>query len=312
MPSPYTTRAVTVCIGPSGSKYTVLQAIVDQYSGLREKLDRDNINAPIVLREVDDDIGHTLIHYLYTGQYETLPQGSDATVATEFRRGVLAYCAAKLCGIEKLEEITKEKIEELSKNLSIFNLQGVAEEVAPKLPRKGDWFSAQMNKWIKAALVQDDGLLSEKGFLDIIGRSAVFDRAVVKSLTEMYDDQKAKNSILSGSKATVEGESVTAPDSVKPNGIITHDLDATVGNEEYSPMPSEEPSESTFEGRHSSIGKGENPSRPDNPTTKPTDSEVEVPKVAKPKKQKRKKGKKSDPSGVRQSLDDEPQNENGD
>ena len=224
-------------IGPSGSEYTVLQAIVDQYSGLRARLNRDNVTAPIVLREIDDDIGHTFIHYLYTGKYQTLGLGTvpeEARVATEFRRSVLAYCAARICGIEKLEELTKEKIEELSKELSIFNLQGVAEEVSSKLPKKGDWFSAQMNKWIKAALVSNDSLLQENGFLDIIGRSAVFDRAVVKSLTEMYGEQKAKHSTVEKAPPQQEPKNpnITAardkPESVKPNGIVTQGLQSYI------------------------------------------------------------------------------------
>lgn len=229
-------------IGQGGAKYTVLQAIVDQYDGLKAyRLDPNNANAPIILREVDEEIGHTLIHYLYTGQYQTLALGSlpeEARIATEFKRSVLAYCAARMCGIEGLEEITKGKIEELSQELSIFDLQKVTEEVSTKLPRKGDWFSAQMNKWIKSALVANDTLLAEPRFLDVIGHSAVFDRAVVKGLTEMYGEQKAKHSTVGESEpdpeqqepmsGSVKSGSVTAtqdrPDSAKPNGIVTHGI----------------------------------------------------------------------------------------
>src|SRR5579871_1033538 len=244
--SPYTTKAVTVCIGQGGAKYTVLQAIVDQYPDLKTwRLDPNNANAPIILREVDEDIGHTLIHYLYTNQYQTLAPAAtlpeEAKIAIGFKRSVLAYCAARLCGIEKLEEITKAKIEELSQELSIFDLQKVAKEVSTKLPKKSDWFSAQMNKWIKAALVANDNLLAEERFLEVIGHSAVFDRAVVKCLTEMYGEQKAKNSTVHESESSVEQEpmigstknaNVSAAqdkqESAKTNGIVTHGIQTYV------------------------------------------------------------------------------------
>ena len=232
-----------MCIGPSGAKYTVLQASVDQYSGLRARLDGENVHGPIWLREVDEDVAHTLIHFLYTGQYQTLPLTSlpdEARVATEFKRSVLTYCAARVCVIEKLEELAKDKIEELSKGLSVFHLQGVTEEVASKLPRKNDWFSTQMNKWIKEALAGDDTLLSEKRFLNAIGGSAIFDRAVVKCLVEMYREQKAKHSTGGGSKGSGEegeegeeeeeeeeevvGSAMNSSIPARTNGIVTHGL----------------------------------------------------------------------------------------
>ena len=239
LPSPYTARTVTLCIGPSRAKYFVSQAMVDQYPGLKTKLqERDNPNAPLMLREVDEDIGHTLTHYLYTGQYQTLSLGSvpdEDRLETEFKRSVLAYCAARLCGIDKLEELTKEKIEELSRELTIFNLQTVAEEVHSKLPEEGDWFSVRMNKWIKTQLADDDTLLTNDHLVGVIGGCALFDKAVVKGLTELYGEQKAKNSAVdeTNSPPEQEGEEeeeaeeaepkiASTKNAIKANGIVTH------------------------------------------------------------------------------------------
>jgi len=162
---------------------------VEQYAGLKKRIDPLNPDTPVELREVDDDIGHTFIHYLYTGRYQTLSLGSlpdDVKTATEFKRSVLTYFAARLCGIEKLEELTKVKIEELSKELSVFDIQHVAEEVAPKFPRSGDWFSSQVDKWVKTALIANDNLLRDRRLYELVGRSTMFDRALVRSIAEMY------------------------------------------------------------------------------------------------------------------------------
>jgi hypothetical protein len=69
-------------------------------------------------------------------------------------------------------------------------------------------------------------------------------------------------------------------------------LEETVTNpEDYSPMPSEEPSESPFEARRPSLTRSEKHSQPENPAK--TDSDQEPPKKT-GKKGKRKKGKKGD------------------
>lgn len=80
---------------------------------------------------------------------------------------------------------------------------------------------------------------------------------------------------------------------------------AKTTTEEYSPMPSEEPSESPFEARRPSIGRNEHA-----PTqSKATDSDVEVQKPAKAKRSKKKKGRKSDGGPVRPTHDDDAQGE---
>jgi hypothetical protein len=194
--SPYTTRAVTVCIGASGAEYTVLQAIINQYSGLKERLNTKSPRAPIELRQVDEDIGHTLIHFIYTGRYETLPLGpipDDAKKTAEFKRSVLAYCAARLCGIEALEDVTKVKMEEFRLGLSVFDLQHITEEVSSKLPQNNDWYSENLHNWIKDELVAHVTTITEGKLPNTIGRSVLFDRAVVKCIAEMYSEILAKN-----------------------------------------------------------------------------------------------------------------------
>jgi hypothetical protein len=188
--SPYTTPAVTVYFGKSRSVFTVQHAIVDQYPGLKEKLNSDN---SIMLDMIEENIGHTLIHFIYTSRYQTLKlDGPDQYPAfTHFKRALFVYCAARLCGITKLEEYIKGKADELQKQLSLFDLQTIAEEVCPKLPQQENWFSANIQKWVEARLLNDATLLTGQRLPDVIGRSVIFDKAVVKSLMDMYIDKGA-------------------------------------------------------------------------------------------------------------------------
>lgn len=188
----------------------------------------------------------SLIHYLYTRQYQILGVGAlskDERVPTEFKLSVLAYCGAKLCGINELEELSKARIENLSKDLSIFDIQHVTEDIAGKLPRHGYWFFTQVDDWVKAALLVDDTLLTDNRIVDPVGRNAVFDKALVKCLTEMYLDlkSKVKQPAIAGSRARSEQEQTPVyaktlgnaamqmtSEPEKPSEIATQDLQAHV------------------------------------------------------------------------------------
>jgi hypothetical protein len=127
---------------------------------------------------------------------------------TEFKRALLAYCAAQVCGIVKLEEFIKEKAEGLQKDLSVFDLQVITEVISSKLSQPDDWFSASIQKWVQARLMGDDTLLTGEGLLDAIGKSVVFDKAVVKSLMEMCVDKHADigHPVVNGDHASTESE----------------------------------------------------------------------------------------------------------
>jgi len=79
--------------------------------------------------------------------------------------------------------------------------------------------------------------------------------------------------------------------------LVTQNIDDAVtkmSTDEYSPMPSEDPPESPFERRQSSIERNGDPS-PDTVDTvvKPADSEADQPRVVLSKKARKKKAKKA-------------------
>jgi len=146
---------------------------------------------------------------------------------------VLAYCAAKLCGIANMEETTKVKMEEYRKGLSVFDLQLTAEEVSSKLPQSNDWFSEQIHKWIKDELVADVTLFTEGQILGVIGRSAIFDRACVKSIGELYSELLAGRAhpVVNGESTSQEKESTSGSSEIS---TVTKGLDHV---EELQPEP---------------------------------------------------------------------------
>jgi hypothetical protein len=95
----------------------------------------------IYLPDVDEGTGHVLIHYLYTGTYQTLDdiQFSPAEMArVEFKRAVLAYSAAKKYMLHGLQRLAGQQIS-YSLKRSIKTSRG--SQVTP--PRSTDTWAAK-------------------------------------------------------------------------------------------------------------------------------------------------------------------------
>lgn len=211
--SPYTSQAINVRIGPNGANYTILQAMVEQHPGLQARMNQKKPGSPIELPEVDEDIAHTLIHFIYTQKYQSLGLGGipeTARAAAEFKRSVLAYFAARLCSIEQLEEVTRSKMEHFSKQISVFDIQEIVAQISARLPQNEVWFPEHLYRWVKSMLQENDGLVANERLVDLIGKSPLFDKAVVRSVTEMYSEKAAALKLFSPKEGGQE-EDVGAP-----------------------------------------------------------------------------------------------------
>ncbi|GFF29398.1 hypothetical protein IFM61606_10351 [Aspergillus udagawae] len=110
--SPYEGKAVTVLIGSSEKCYTIPENLLSKATTL--PCCQDVNGSPVViLSEVDKDIGHMIMHYLYTGKYETVKPPSTSELprrATEYIRSVFAYRVAVRHGLDGLAEHAKRNL----------------------------------------------------------------------------------------------------------------------------------------------------------------------------------------------------------
>jgi hypothetical protein len=180
-------------MGSSDKIYTVHEGLIDKYPSLSQRvrsLYSEWGSGPITLPEIHEDIGHTLVHYVYTGQYQLFrlaPNEPLKEKINDFRRSVLAYCAARLYGISGLETAAKANAECFGHGLSISDVKVIAEAVFTNLPPDDVWFSGYLQEKVNAAFQEDDTLITEeKWILENIGRVSIFDRVVVKSIIAMY------------------------------------------------------------------------------------------------------------------------------
>ena len=174
--------------------------MLERYPGLQARMNSRKPGAPVELPEIDADVGHTLVHFLFTGDYNTLGLGGvpeHVRATAEFKRSILAYCAARLCTIIALEELTKAEMERYSKQISISELHKVVLDIDDKIPADDLWFPEHLFRWVKNIFHENDDLVVDRVLLDLIGQCSLFDKAVVRSLSEMYQEKSSALALFS-------------------------------------------------------------------------------------------------------------------
>lgn len=174
--------------GPDCAEYPVPKGLLSQCPKWA-----DSRQHTIELPGVDSDIGHTLVHYLYTGTYQTLkPRGVWWGIkTTEYKRSILVYCAARTYELSGLELLAKDKMRSLGEGISIYDLLDVVTKAWPKLPGNEVWFSDYLNNKVRAAFKADEALFTKAPFFDHIGKVTAFDKALVKTVVEIYTQKIA-------------------------------------------------------------------------------------------------------------------------
>ncbi|XXG96572.1 hypothetical protein Hte_002857 [Hypoxylon texense] len=114
----------------SGPSLKVPNAFIQQYPKLVSRLrPLGNIHfqydTPYNVKDIPYGTGHVLIHYLYTGTYQSLkPAGSsshDKRVA-EFKTSMQVHALARECEMRALEELAREEIKRLGRDLPVAQL----------------------------------------------------------------------------------------------------------------------------------------------------------------------------------------------
>lgn len=230
----YRMPPITLRIGPSLVDYSVLRPYLLQYPKLAPSYGPYSYTENLELPELDDDVGHTLVHYLYTGTYQTLkPQAVVGNIdsTTEYRRSVLIYCAARTYGLDGLILLAKDNMGSSDKGLSIFDILGVAREVYPKLSANETWFPDYIKEKIEAAFELDEALFARESFLDGVGKVAAFDKALMKSVVEIYTSK------ITDMGRKEKGVSWSKPHSVQEAGSVPEDETEYPAEAESVPEP---------------------------------------------------------------------------
>lgn len=148
------------------------------------------------LSDIHEDIGHTFIHYLYTGTYETAkptysnsnPAGVPADLsprAREFRLSMHAYHASRRYGLAGLTDLSKTYIRVFDIDVSTLYILNIAREISSTLPSDEIWFWEYIREKLAIAFEDDEpGLRSDIAAYGV-GRDP-FDAFLVTVVLDIY------------------------------------------------------------------------------------------------------------------------------
>jgi hypothetical protein len=142
-----------------------------------------------MLPEVDDDIGHTLIHYLYTGTYQTLRQNPTCGIPSrviEYKRSVLAYHAALCYGFDGLADLAREYMQTFDKDVPLFDIIALGRKYFPRVT-EDTWYSNYITRKIMASFDADEEIFLQEEFFEGFGEAAPeFDKFLGKIMAKAY------------------------------------------------------------------------------------------------------------------------------
>ncbi|KAK9607401.1 hypothetical protein V6Z93_000947 [Aspergillus fumigatus] len=179
------------------------------------------------LSEVDDEVGHTIVHFLCTGNYETLRTASEtgvSKIAIEYRRSMLVYEAANKYGLYDLKAYAKKYIEMFGKSMSIFDRMEAAREIYSKLPKDEIWLTGYIYKQLQIAFSLDRNIFQRVDFYDGVGKDPNYDKDVMKMVVNIYSEvlsRQANETTLEGSIAEKgAAEDCAAEDGAVEDGVV--------------------------------------------------------------------------------------------
>ncbi|KAI9800365.1 MAG: hypothetical protein M1825_004135 [Sarcosagium campestre] len=191
--SPYKTTIYTLEIGKGKTIYNLHKGCLSQSPKLSALCQSAQWNAgsTIKLPAMNEDVGHSLVHYLYTGTYQTLRSqdvGSKATM-TEYGRNVQLLGAARDYDLSGLEVLTKGNIENLGRDLSIFDKLDAVGDNCSNLVNDANWFTDYLTAEIRNAFVADETLFESLKFSTFFSKDHSFSQWLFRVTVQIFNSK---------------------------------------------------------------------------------------------------------------------------
>jgi hypothetical protein len=153
-------------------------------------------NPRIILGDIDSDIGHSILHFLYKGEYETIScadtQAETQRIEIEYKRSIQVYYAARKFDIRGLDTLAQNYIMALSESLSIFQILRGARLIFSKLPEDEEWFHDYLHSKLSSSFAADETTFQLDEFYSDILSDPVFSKAVLKYVIKAFTTETSR------------------------------------------------------------------------------------------------------------------------
>jgi len=221
--SPYaTTQMVSLEVGPEATRFLVHDSILSRSEILAAKsYPLAFVKQSVLLPELDLNTAHTLVHYLYTGKYQSLNTlaSSDKVIPEVYKLGAGVYCAAARYKLPGLAELAQNKLKSLDEEMSIFDILTVARDHAfPLLPEDDLWYPSYVEQSLNNAMADDPEPFRKPDFITTVEGNSRLLQLVWKTVMSNYARAPA-TPVVNNEEATT------------PTAELVPELNESVGGE---------------------------------------------------------------------------------
>ncbi|CRG89261.1 hypothetical protein PISL3812_06297 [Talaromyces islandicus] len=188
--SPYLSQFIKVRFGNSSDEYMVPEDCILVYRKLSRHLNDTSTSDVLNLQEADSQVGHTFIHFLYSGTYQFLGQHALSPMDTrdkEFEQGILVYSAAIKYDIPQLAELAKDQVYKASADLPLASVIRNARKLFDSLPRGDKLLLDLIKSLMEERLEKDADTFLTVNFFEGFGKHETLDPHLFRFIVEIYE-----------------------------------------------------------------------------------------------------------------------------
>jgi hypothetical protein len=181
---------VALEVGPEAIRFLVHDSVLSRSEVLAAKsYPVAFVKQSVLLPELDQNTAHTLVHYLYTGKYQSLSTvaSSDKVIPEVYKLGAGVYCAAARYKLPGLAELAQNKLKSLDEEMSIFDILTVARDHAfPLLPEDDVWYPSYVEDSLNNAMADDPEPFRKPDFITTVEGNSKLLQLVWKTVMSNY------------------------------------------------------------------------------------------------------------------------------
>ncbi|KAH6961734.1 hypothetical protein BKA56DRAFT_598988 [Ilyonectria sp. MPI-CAGE-AT-0026] len=146
--SPYASSTVKIHFedgNPTNSAMHIHKTLLQPFPGLSSLCGSLSRTTELRLKNVSQNAGHVLVHFLYTGKYQTLRVDIPAPLdrlAAQFRTCLQVYVASKTYELRDLQILVQIELQQLGQKVDIPDLIAVTEEIYAGAHLGDLWFQS--------------------------------------------------------------------------------------------------------------------------------------------------------------------------
>lgn len=177
-------------VGPSATRFLVHSTILEKSSIAPAFAASTSNDRLILLPELDEATAHTLVHYLYSSDYQIqenrLASKSDMSYE-DYRLATCVYCAAMRYNIPGLAQLAKQKIGLNGVFLPIFDILTIAKNHGfPLLPENEPWYSEYLELSITEAMKENPEPFRNPDFITKFGGNSRLLQVIWKTVMRNF------------------------------------------------------------------------------------------------------------------------------